>query len=77
MKGEEYEDERDSKSEGEKRRITEAEDEKRQVSMSCLFLKIHLLMKVIYQMANLAKPKQKNCAVGYLEAKTNKSKKKK
>lgn len=38
-------------------------------------------MQVIYQMANLAKPKQKNCAnicaVGYLEAKTNKLKEKK
>lgn len=82
LKGDKHEDERDSESEGEKkRRITKAEDEKPQVSVSCLFLKSPLLMQVIYQMANLAEPKWKNraniCAVRNSDAKTNKWKEKK
>lgn len=76
MKGDEHEDERGSESEEEKRRITKAEDEKPQVSVSCLFLKFPLLMQVIYQMANLVEPNWKNCgntcAVRHVDAKTNK-----
>lgn len=64
-----------------KRRITKAGDEKPQVSVSCLFLKFPLLMQVIYQMANLAEPKWKNCAnicaVRNIDANTNKWKEKK
>lgn len=74
LKGDEHE--RDGESEGEKRRITKAGDEKPQVSVSCLFLKFPLLMQVIYQMANLAEPQWKSCAnicaVRNLDAKTNK-----
>lgn len=79
LKGEDGEDERDSKSEEEKRRITKAEDEKLQVSVSCLFLKFPFLMQVIYQMANLANRSRRTVPtfMQYLEAKTNQSEEKK
>lgn len=62
FKGEEREDERETASEGEKRRITKAGDEKLQVSVFGLFRKFPLLMQVIYQMAYLAELERQNCS---------------